>query len=205
MVETINRCDRFRLVVWWSPIPRLGTSDFPHNKELDSWGPFGCFSRLPLLSTYSRARLPPNSWLSACHLSVDLPPSPTINVYSIVVLSTSFFTPPLSYSTTFYSTPCYSTDPTQPPVTQLPVTQLMLCSLHHTPRHNPCYRPTMSHSKLFSPLTPIITPTSIGPLSGVFTEWDALWILLAYATTWSGLSSTPPPGNSWGPDQISRF
>jgi hypothetical protein len=48
-----------------------------------------------------------------------------------------------------HSTPCYPT----------PVTQPILCAVHPTPRQHPCYPPTMSLSKPFNPLYPIITPT----------------------------------------------
>jgi hypothetical protein len=66
------------------------------------------------------------------------------------------------------------------------------------PRQHPCYPPKMSHSKPFSPLTPLITPTlhdhprtNLVPCSLNGTDSVSC---SAYATTRSGLSSTPPPG-----------
>jgi hypothetical protein len=101
---------------------------------------------------------------------------------------------------------------TQPHFTTPPATQpVLLCSLHPTPRQHPLSPPDMSHLKPFSPLTPIITPTlhdhsrtnlvswkiAINRAArGVFAEWDATASYLAYATTRSRISSTPPRGNS---------
>jgi hypothetical protein len=92
---------------------------------------------------------------------------------------------------------------TQPHFTQPPVTQPVSCSLHPTPRHHPCYPPTMLHSKPFSPLTPIITPTlhdhprtNLVPWKiarGVFAEWDAFGFLFSVCddAVWAVLN-TPP-------------
>ncbi len=103
-------------------------------------------------------------------------------------------------NTSFHSTTLLLNHFTQPPVTQ-PV----LCSLHPTPRHHPCYSPTMSHSKSFSPLTPIIAPTPHDHPRTNLVPWKIAQCspnempsgsCSAYATTRSGLSSTPPLGNS---------
>jgi hypothetical protein len=83
---------------------------------------------------------------------------------------------------------------TQPHFTQPPVTQPVLFAVHPTPRQHPCYPPTMSHFKPFSPLTPIITPTlhdhprtnlvlwkiAINRAArGLFAEWDAFGFLFS--------------------------
>jgi hypothetical protein len=100
---------------------------------------------------------------------------------------------------------------TQPHFTQPPATQPVLCSVHPTPRHHPCYPQTMSHSKPFSRLTPIITPTlhdhprtNLVPWKNainrsaraVFAEWDRFGFLLFGVcddTVWAVLN-TPPGG-----------
>jgi hypothetical protein len=101
--------------------------------------------------------------------------------------------------------------PTQPHLTQPLVTQPILCAVHPTPRQHPCYPPTMSLSKPFSLLYPIITPSppstiihapiwcrgrspSTGPRAPCSLNGNNLVSCSAYATTRSGLSSTPPPG-----------
>jgi hypothetical protein len=97
---------------------------------------------------------------------------------------------------------------TQPHFTQPLVTQPVLCAVHPTPRQHPCYSPTMSLSKPFSPLTPIITPTlhdhprtNLVPWKiainraarGVFAEWDAFGFLFSVCddAVWTVLN-TPP-------------
>ncbi len=99
---------------------------------------------------------------------------------------------------------------TQPHFTQPLVTQPMSCAVNPTPRQHPCYPPTMSLSKPFSPLYPIITATlhdhtrtnlvpwkirspSTGPRAPCSLNGTNLVSCSAYATTRSGLSSTPPP------------
>jgi hypothetical protein len=107
---------------------------------------------------------------------------------------------------------------TQPHFTQPLVTQPILCAVHPTPRQHPCYPPTMSLSKPFSPLYPIITPTlfhdhprpiwcrgrspSTGPRA-VFAEWDQFGFLFDVCNdaVWAILNT--PPG-SCGLDQIFR-
>ncbi len=109
-------------------------------------------------------------------------------------------------------TPPHFTQPpvTQPHLTQPLVTQVVLCAVHPTPRQHPCYPPTMSHSKPFSPLTPIITPTlhdhprtNLVPwkiainrsVRAVFAEWDRFGFLFGVCddTVWAVLN-TPPGG-----------
>jgi hypothetical protein len=132
---------------------------------------------------------------SASHFLVVCSPSEccfspkTINVYSIVVLSTPF------YSTPFYSTPVTQPHFTQPPVTQphftqSHVTQPVLCELHPSTRHHPCYPPTMSHSKPLSPLTPFITPTLHDHPRTNLVPWKIA------AGSLNRMSSTIPLGNS---------
>jgi hypothetical protein len=99
---------------------------------------------------------------------------PHLCVYSTFLLLKPLFTQPPSHSTPFYSTPLRLNP------------WYALCTL---PSHHLCYPPTMSHSKLFSSFTPIITPTlhdhprtNLVSARAVFAEWDAFG------------SSTPPPG-----------
>jgi hypothetical protein len=99
---------------------------------------------------------------------------------------------------------------TQPHFTQPLVTQPMLCAVHPTPRLHPCYPPTMSHPKPFSPLYPIITPTlhdhprtNLVPWKmalnrsarAVFAEWDQYGFLFGVCddAVWVVLN-TPPGG-----------
>ncbi len=91
---------------------------------------------------------------------------------------------------------------TQLHFTQPPFSQPVLCAVHPTPRQHPCYPPTMSHSKPFSPLTPIITPTLHDHPRTNLVLWKIAACSLsgmpsvscsAYATTRSGLSSTHTP------------
>ncbi len=128
-------------------------------------------------STFSRARLPPSFWLSARHLCCPPPPN------------NKMCTPLLFYQHLF----SLHHPVTQPHFTQTPVTQPVLCAVHPTPRQHPCYPPTMSHSKPFSPpLTPIITHTlhdhprtNMVPWKiainrstrAVFAEWDRFGFL----------------------------
>ena len=96
------------------------------------------------------------------------------------------------------------------PFTQPLVTQPMLCAVHPTPRPHPCYLPTMSHPKPFSPLYPIITPTlhdhprtNLVPWKialnrsarAVFAEWDQFGFLFGVCddAVWAVLN-TPPGG-----------
>ncbi len=99
---------------------------------------------------------------------------------------------------------------TQPHCTQPPVTQPVLCAVHPTPRPHPCYSPTMPHSKPFSTLTPIITPTlhdhprtNLVPWKiainrstrAVFAEWDQFGFLFGVCddTVWA--VDTPAPAD----------
>ncbi len=95
--------------------------------------------------------------------------------------------------------------PTQPHFTQPLVTQPILCAVHPTPRQHPYYPPTMSLSKPFSPLYPIITPTlhdhprtNLVPWKialnrsarAVFAEWDQFGFLFGVCddVVWSILN-----------------
>jgi hypothetical protein len=86
----------------------------------------------------------------------------------------------------------------------------MLCAVHPTPRPHPCYPPTMSHPKPFSPLYPIITPTlhdhprtNLVPWKialnrsarAVFAEWDQYGFLfgVCHDAVWAVLN-TPTGG-----------
>ncbi len=108
---------------------------------------------------------------------------------------------------------------TQPHFTQPLVTQPILCAVHPTPRQHPCYPPTMSLSKHFNPLYPIITPTlhdhprtNLVPWKialnrsarAVFAEWDRFGFLFGVCDDafWAILNT--PPGGSCGLDQIFR-
>ena len=102
---------------------------------------------------------------------------------------------------------------TQPHFTQPLVTQPILCAAHSTPRQHPCYSPTMSLSKPFNPLYPIITPIipstiihapiwcrgrshSTGPRAPCSLNGTNLVTCSAYATTRSfwAILNTPPGG-----------
>jgi hypothetical protein len=99
---------------------------------------------------------------------------------------------------------------TQPHFTQPLVTQPMLCAVHPTPRLHPCYPPTMSHSKPFNPLYPIITPTLHDhprtnlvlwkialnrSARAVIAEWDEFGFLFGVCddAVWTVIN-TPPGG-----------
>jgi hypothetical protein len=148
---------------------------------------FGCLSlpSYPTIYLSGVVCLPLFFWLSSRHLSVVLPPPNNKCVLQPLLFYQHLFSlhHPL----------------TQPHFTQPPVTQPVLCSLHSTPRHHLGYPPTMSHSKPFSPLTPIITPTLHDhPRTNLACSPNGMpsGFCSAYATTRSGLSSTSPPGNS---------
>ena len=79
----------------------------------------------------------------------------------------------------------------------------ILCAVHPTPRQHPCYPPTMSLSKPFNPLYPIITPTlhdhprtNLVPWKiAVFAKWDQFGFLFGVCddAVWAILN-TPPGG-----------
>ncbi len=128
-------------------------------------------------------------------LSVVLSPA-TLNNKCVLhcCFINTFFTPPPSHPTPFNSTPCYSTLPLgSTPVTHLPC---------HTPNpfHSlPLLLPppsTIIHAPIWcrgrSPSTGPRAPCSLNGADSVSCS--------AYATTRSGLSSTPPLGGCCGPD-----
>ncbi len=101
--------------------------------------------------------------------------------------------------------------PTQLHFTQPLVTQLILCAVHPTPRQHPCYPPTIlcHYPNLLIPFIPLSPPPSTiihapiscrgrspstGPRAPCSLNGTNLVSCSAYATTRSGLSSTPPPG-----------
>ncbi len=125
-VEAINRCGRFRPVVWWSPIPRLGPLDFPNSKELHSWGPFSCLSRLGNTSiTFSRVRLPP-----------------TFLVVCLLTICVCLFSPPPNKP------------PKQHPTPHFPPHLIFHTCQARTSHHTPCQTPNLS--LLFPPPSPTI-------------------------------------------------
>ena len=106
--------------------------------------------------------------------------------------------------------------PPQPHFTQSLVTQPLLCAVHPTPRQHPCYPLTMSLSKPFNPLYPIIAPTlhdhprtNLVPWKialnqstrAVLAEWDQYGFLFGVCddAVWAVLNT---PGGRCGPDQI---
>jgi hypothetical protein len=162
-------------------------------KETQPTVPFFCVlpSRLHLIYL-SRARPPPTFWLSAIRLCVVLSPQ-TTNVYPTVVC----FTNTSFHSTTILPNPLLPNPCCAPytlPLGSTPVT------------HPPCHTPNPLHPLpllLPLPFTIIHAPIwcrgrsrSIGPRAACSLSEMPSGSCTAYATTRSGLSSTPPPGNS---------
>jgi hypothetical protein len=207
-VETINSAADFALSCGDHRSRDLAPQTSPTIRSWIAEGLlFGCRSRLLLPSTsiFSRARLPPIFWLSARHLCCFSPTPP----------NNKMCTPLLFYQHLF----SLHHPLTQPHFTQPPVIQPVLCAVHPTPRQHPVTHPLCHTPNPFHPL-PLLLPLpstiihvpiwcrgrspSTGPHAPCSLNGTDSVSCSAYATTRSGLSSTPPPVGCCGTDQIFR-